>query len=221
MSQNDADAVVSTINEMPIRSASASLTIRKPPENREIYDGTTLNDVFEMVVEESSDVRELALTLYKTLTKDLDDPTEFALVGENIGKLLEVATKTTDNVVKMAQVAQRHVDKKENIEEVNIGLSVTERNELFEVMEKQGVGPSRMIMRSESRDDMKKEEMNDADFLELSDEEVATQVMEDDNEFLDNFPNAITQELKDPDENKPKPKRKAGRPKGSKNKPKG
>ena len=169
------------------------MTVRRviPPEKREIYDGKTLNDVFQEVVQNTGEERALAIDLFRKLAKDISDITEFAIVGESLSRLLDVAAKSTDNLVKMTQVAQRHVDKKDAEEEFRFGLTMTERNELFDILETNQVGPQRLIGRQDPIE--KTDEEIEAEYEEIEDDDLVKRMTGKDNteDFLSHFPNEI------------------------------
>ena len=106
----------------------------------QIYKDKTLSELLEQIIKNCENEKTQALEMYDAIKEECTTPEQMMLIGPVAANYLEIASKQTDNLIKLANAIQKfEVLDKTGTDESH--LSELERAELFSHLEQHSMDP--------------------------------------------------------------------------------
>ena len=104
-----------------------------------LFEGKTLDEIFQLIFSNSIEERELALKTFKKYDDMITSGEDLYMSGQHPQGYLDSAHKATENIIKMVIASQKLMDMESNSNE-----SIT-LNDIQTVLDKQGIAPERFV----------------------------------------------------------------------------
>tara|TARA_A100001201_G_C4088877_1_gene201418 strand:- start:1306 stop:1737 length:432 start_codon:yes stop_codon:yes gene_type:complete len=134
----------------------------------EVYKGKKISDILADVVRNCEEEKTRAIEMYDNIKDECSTPEQMMLIGPVAANYLEIASKQTDNLIKLANAIQK-IHATSLSEGDSAGLSDVERNELFGHLEEQAVDPlTARHKKDQEKKDKAREQREITEALEFS-----------------------------------------------------
>lgn len=117
----------------------------------ELFDGKTLDQVLKDIYDQSLEERNSALQTFQEFKDMISDPEDLFMNGDKPDKFLDIAQKSTENLIKMVNAAQKLVqDMNEGVHEEAVDV-----NSLLKRLDEEDIGPERFRKSTEDKKEKK------------------------------------------------------------------
>ena len=106
----------------------------------ELFEGKTLDEIFQVIYEMSIEQQKEAMSAFKKLNEFVQDTEDAFMLGDKGAPYLGNAHKATDNLIKMVTASHKLINKEEEAENQNISSA-----DILSVLDSQGIAPSRFV----------------------------------------------------------------------------
>ena len=106
----------------------------------ELFDGKTLDEIFQVIYDMSIEQQKEAMSAFKKLNEFVQDTEDAFMLGDKGAPYLDNAHKATDNLIKMVTASHKLINKEEEAENQNISSA-----DILSVLDSQGIAPSRFV----------------------------------------------------------------------------
>jgi len=105
-----------------------------------VYEGKTLSELLEQIVKNCEEEKVRAINMYDQIKGECTSAEQMMLIGPVAANYLEIASKQTDNLIKLANTIQK-IDAADKANTDPTGLTEIERSELLDHLEKTSADP--------------------------------------------------------------------------------
>ena len=104
-----------------------------------VYEGKKISEIIADVVKNCEEEKQRAIEMFDNIKAECNNPEQMMLIGPVAATFLEIASKQTDNLIKLSNAVQKIHST--STEEGANSLSDLERNELFSHFETNAADP--------------------------------------------------------------------------------
>ena len=129
-----------------------------------LFEGKSLDEIFQVIYSQSLEEREEAITTFKKFREMVDDPEDLFMSGDKPHPYLDSAHKATENLIKMITASHKLLDlESQSKDSVNA-------NDILDLLDKEGIAPKRFMPESdgEKENDQKENDQSIVEFPQLN-----------------------------------------------------